>query len=120
LVDAINDLKVKIKRVNSVSSTVVESEKHIETIVKDSIINDTVIAKVFNYKDDFYKIKGVSINDIQTVDIQSIDSIIQVVYKGKRKRPYLWFFSKRQLEQVISSKNPNSKITYSKYIKITK
>jgi len=120
LSDEIQDLKLKVNRISSVSNTVIQSEKHITTRIKDSLINDTVIAKIFNYKDSFYNIKGVAIGDIQKVSVQSKDSILQVVYKGKRRKPYLWFLSKRQLEQVITSKNPNSKITYSKFIKIIK
>ena len=116
---SIKDLKVKLNRISSVSNTVIKSEKHITTTLKDSIINDTITAKIFRYNDNFYNIQGLSIRDTQNISIQSTDSLMQVVYKGKRKKPYLWFFSKRQLEQVITNKNPNSKITYSKFIQIT-
>ncbi len=118
LIKEIEDLKVNPKRILSVNSTVLENNKAFVSILKDSLINDTLIAKIFDYKDEFYKVRGVAVNDSQRVEIQSTDSIIQVVYKGKRKRPYLWFLSKRQLEQVISNKNPNSKISYSKHIEI--
>ena len=120
LIKEIKNLRLKPKRVLSVTSTVLGNEKHIVTVLKDSIVQDTIIAKIFNYQDEFYKVKGIAINDTQRVEIQSIDSIFQVVYRGKRKKPYLWIFSKRQLEQVITNKNPNSKITYSKHIEIIK
>jgi len=120
LAEQIEDLRINVNRISSVSNTVIESEKHITTTLKDSIINDTIIAKTFRYNDAFYDIKGLAIGSTQTVTIQSTDSILQVVYKGKRRKPYLWFLSKRQLEQVITNKNPNSKITYSKHIEITK
>ena len=120
LAEQIEDLRINVNRISSVSNTVIESEKHITTTLKDSIINDTIIAKIFRYNDTFYNIKGLAIGSTQTVTIQSTDSILQVVYKGKRRKPYLWFLSKRQLEQVITNKNPNSKITYSKHIEITK
>ena len=120
LAEQIEDLRINVNRISSVSNTVIESEKHITTTLKDSIINDTIIAKIFKYNDTFYDIKGLAIGSTQTVTIQSTDSILQVVYKGKRRKPYLWFLSKRQLEQVITNKNPNSKITYSKHIEITK
>ena len=120
LASQIEDLKIKVNRISSVSNTVIRNEKHITTTIKDSIINDTVTAKIFRYNDNFYNIQGIAIGDTQNVSIQSTDSLLQVVYKGKRKKPYLWFFSKRQLEQVITSKNPNSKIVYSKHIQIIK
>ena len=120
ITEQIEDLKIKVNRIQSVSNTVIRSEKHITTSLKDSTINDTVTAKIFKYNDNFYNIQGIAIGDTQNVSIQSTDSLLQVVYKGKRKKPYLWFLSKRQLEQVITSKNPNSKIVYSKFIQITK
>lgn len=120
LADQIKDLKINVNRIQSVSNTVIQSEKNITTTLKDSTINDTVTAKIFRYNDSFYDIEGIAIGNTQNVSIHSTDSLLQVVYKGKRKKPYLWFFSKRQVEQVISNKNPNSKISYSKFIQIQK
>ena len=51
---------------------------------------------------------------------KQLDSLIQVVYRGKRKQPWLWLFSPRPLEQLIYNKNPNSKISYQKTIKLSK
>ena len=68
----------------------------------------------------FYNIEGIAIGSTQNVSIQSTDSLMQVVYKGKRKKPYLWFFSKRQLEQVITNKNPNSKLECIKFAALIK
>ena len=120
ILNEIRDLKLRVNRINSISQTIIHSEKHIETHIKDTLINDTIKARVFNYTDDFYKLHGIAVGDTQKVDIKSTDSLIQVVFKGKRKRPYLWFLSKRRLEQVISNKNPNAKIAYSRFIKIIK
>lgn len=116
----IKDLKLKPKRVTSISSSVLKTEKSITAPIRDSLIHDTIKARVFDYKDEFYTVYGIAVKDTQEVQISSTDSLIQVVYKGKRKRPYLWIFSKRRLEQVISNKNPNSKISYAKHIEIIK
>lgn len=120
LSEQIHNLNIKLNRVQSLNQSVIEQQKSLVTVLKDSIINDTIQAKVFNYQDDYYKVKGVAVGDTQRVDIHSRDSLIQVVYKGKRKRPYLWFFSPRQLEQVIISSNPNNHIIYSKHIQISR
>lgn len=120
ILSEIKNLKIKLRSVSSYSQTAIEQEKVITTILRDSMILDTIPARTFYYKDDFYTVKGLAINDTQKVEINSRDSIIQVVYKGKRYKPLLWILSKRKLEQVISCKNPNSKITYSKYIEFEK
>ena len=115
----IKNLDIKPKHVTQYSETVVKSEKEIVTHLKDSIIRDTITAKVFNYQDSFYLVKGIAIGDTQKVHIESRDSLIQVVYKGKRYHPWLWIFSKRKLEQAITSKNPNNKILYNKTIQLS-
>ena len=120
ILDEIKNLDIKPRNVTHYSETLVKQDKEIQTIIRDSIIMDTIPARVFSYQDEFYQIKGIAIRDSQTVHISSIDSIIQVVYKGHRIHPWLWFFSKRKLEQTISCKNPNSTILYNKNIQILK
>lgn len=118
IIDEIKNHDIKPKRVSQYSETVVRQEKEIVTQLRDSIIFDTIPARVFSYQDSFYTVKGIAIGDTQRVHITSTDSLIQVVYRGERIRPWLWFLSKRKTEQVISSKNPNSKIVYNKTIQI--
>jgi len=120
IINEIKNLKINPKHVLSYSESVIENKKNIITILKDSILHDTVNAKVFNYNDEFYSIYGIAINDTQRVNITSRDSLIQVIYKGERYKPYLWFFSKRKILQAITSKNPNSTVLYSKHIEIIK
>ena len=120
ILDEIKNLDIKPRNVTHYSETLVKQDKEIQTIIRDSIIMDTIPARVFSYQDEFYQVKGIAIRDSQTVHISSIDSIIQVVYKGHRIHPRLWFLSKRKLEQTISCKNPNSTILYNKNIQILK
>jgi hypothetical protein len=117
---AILDAGVKPVRTQQVSTTVVETEKHIITTLRDSIIHDTVSVKVFSYSDPWYSIQGQAHGDTQRFQIQSRDSLIQVVYKGERSKPWLWILSPRRLQQRIYSSNPNSIITYSQLINIQK
>jgi hypothetical protein len=44
----------------------------------------------------------------------------EVVYKGERIHPWIWFFSRRKLEQMITAKNPNSTILYNRTIQLSK
>ena len=114
----IKNLKVNPMRVEHFSETIIQQQKDIITKLKDSLIYDTVLVRVFNYHDAFYTIKGIAIGDTQKVHIESRDSLIQVVYKGERYKPWLWIFSKRKLEQVVSCKNTNSKVEYSRIIEV--
>ena len=120
ILEELKNLRIKNRMATQFSETIMEHELAISTSLKDSIIEDSIKVQNFDYKDEYYEVKGQIINDSIHLNINSCDSIIQVVYKGKRKRPWLWIFSKRQLEQVIYSKNPNSKISYSRIIQITK
>jgi hypothetical protein len=116
----IESLDIKLGRVNNYSNTVIRHEKEIVKVLRDSVVLDTVQVKIFDYTDEFYKVTGNILKDSIRMNIVSTDSLIQVVYRGKRPKPWLWFLSSRPLEQVIQSKNPDSKIIYSKNIQITK
>jgi len=115
----IENLKIKVNKVVNYSTTVIENKTNIKTILRDSVVFDTLKVKVFNYTDAWYNIKGLIRNDSINCKIQSIDSITQVVYKGERLRPWLWILSKRQLQQSVSPRNPNSTIVFSKNIIVT-
>lgn len=120
VLEEIRNLNVRPKHVTQYSETVVKQEKEILTKLRDSLIRDTLHAKAFSYNDNFYTVKGIAIGDSQKVQITSLDSLIQVVYKGKRAHPWLWILSRRKLEQAITSRNPNSKILYNRTIQIVK
>jgi hypothetical protein len=51
---SIDDLGVKIGRATQLSTTIIESQKNIVTLVRDSIVHDTVRVKVFSYQDHWY------------------------------------------------------------------
>ena len=118
IIAEIRNLKIRPGRVDQYSETVIHTQKDIVTTLRDSIIYDTIPVKVFNYSDEFYTISGIAVNDTQRVHIESRDSLIQVVYKGDRIKPLLWIFSKRKLQQVVTCKNPNSVINYSRQITV--
>ncbi len=118
IIAELKNLKVNPRKVEHYSETVIQQNKDIITTLRDSLIYDTVPVRVFNYKDEFYTINGIAIGDSQKVHIESRDSLIQVVYKGERYKPWLWIFSRRKLQQVVSCKNSNNKVEYSRIIKI--
>ncbi len=117
---SITDLGVKIGRATLVSNTVIESQKNIVTLVRDSIIHDTVHVKVFSYSDQWYQVVGISDNISQRLQIHTTDTLTQVVFKGEREKPWLWIFSPRKLQQRVHVSNPNATIKYSSLIQIQK
>jgi cell division protein FtsB len=122
----LDNLGIKPKHVTNYSETVVRHEKEIVTRLRDSVIFDTVPVSCFNYSDHWYDVSGYSEGDQQHLKISSLDSLVQVIYRGQRynfkgkKRPGCFFWVPRRLEQVITSDNPSSKIIYSKTISISK
>ena len=117
---SVTDMGIKLNRATQVSSTVIETQKNIITLVRDSIIHDTVRVKVFSYKDQWYQISGIGNEKTQQLSIFSTDTLTQVVFKGDRIKPWLWIFSPRKLQQRVSVSNPNSTIKYSSLIQIQK
>jgi hypothetical protein len=117
---SITDLGVKLSRATQVSSTVIESEKNVVTLLRDSVIHDTIRVKVFTYADQWYRVAGISDNISQRLQIQTTDTLTQVVFKGEREKPWLWIFSPRKLQQRVSVSNPNATIKYSSVIQIQK
>jgi hypothetical protein len=116
----LENMDVKPKRVETYSESAMVQDKEIHATIRDSLLPDSIHAKSFSFRDAFYTIKGIQIGDSEKLNIHSIDTIIQVVYHGKRIRSWLWFFSPRTLEQVISAKNPNTRIIFNKTIQIVK
>ncbi len=116
----VTDMGIKLNRATQLSTSVIETQKNIITVVRDSIVHDTVRVKVFSYKDQWYQISGISDEQTQQLSIFSTDTLTQVVFKGERIKPWLWIFSPRKLQQRVSVSNPNSTIKYSSLIQIQK
>lgn len=120
LLAEIESLRINPERTVQVTSTVTQTEKQITTLLRDSLVRDTVLVRVFEFEDSYYSVRGVAEADTQHVDICSRDTMIQVVYRGRRKRPWMWILSPRDLEQRIAFKNPNASVEYSRTIQILK
>ena len=120
LLDEIRNLKINPKRAESISTTAINTEKRIVTMLRDSMIHDTVALKVFSYTDNYYQVQGIAQDSTQEVKIKYQDTLVQVIYLGQREKPWLWIFSPRKLQQRVTLKNPNARITYSEFIQIQK
>lgn len=119
-VKQIENLGVKVNKTTQYSTTIVETKTNVLTTLRDSLILDTVQVRVFDYQDQWYKIRGVIEKDTQRLVIKSMDTLTQVLFYGERQNPWLWFFSPRKLQQRVSVSNPNATIKYSQTIQIQK
>lgn len=131
LVKTVEDLNVKIKRIQSVSTTATKTEVPIKTEVRDSIVYrvpdslkllpvlptliDTL--KRITFKDPWVELDGTIDKGMFTGRIQTVDTLIQVVHRV----PHQWWFFKwgtKAIRQEIRSSSPYTKIVYSEYIEL--
>lgn len=118
LIQEVKSLDVKLNRAQSISTSGFAVRTPASVALRDSIIYDTIRIKQFDYNDGFFQIKGSALGNIQNLDLAYTDTLVQVVYRGERERPWLWIFSPRKLMQRVSLKNPNAQIHYSKHLEI--
>ena len=118
LVGEIRNLRVSPRRTESVATTGYNTETRITTVLRDSVIYDTVRVRKFNWKDPWLTVTGMSRDSLQEMTIGYRDTLVQVVFRGERERPWLWFFSPRKLQQRVTLKNPNARIDYSGVIRV--
>ncbi len=119
-VKQIEALEVGVSKATQVSTTVMETKTNVITTLRDSLIHDTIKVSLFDYQDQWYTIKSVQENNTQRLWITSTDTLTQVLYRGERLRPWLWFFSPRTIQQRVGLSNPNATIKYSQTIQIQK
>ena len=124
LVEVCEDLRIKVKRLQSASTTATQTKYEFKTIFKDSIVirNSVVVdtIKCISYDDAWLHFEGCTSDNINfDLQIESVDTITQIVHRVPRK---FWFikWGTKAIRQEVISKNPHSKITYSEYIELKK
>ena len=123
LLTVIDDLNLKLKRVNSISTTATTTEASIRTEVRDSILrSDTTWTKIhyFRWKDPWLQISGIiHPNRIADILVTSRDTLHQVIHRVPKK---FWFikFGCKAIRQEITNSNPHSNIVYSRYVELKK
>jgi hypothetical protein len=124
LVQTVEDLNIKVKRLQSVSQTATKTTYNIETVFKDTIIvnykDSTVVLdtlRCVNYKDAYLTFEACEQNDTLNTFIESRDTLITIVHRVPKR---FWFirFGTKAIRQEVLSKNPHSKISYTEYIEL--
>jgi len=122
LVADIENLGVKIRRLQSAAVTGTQTTVEIKTVVRDSIIyRDGIIDTVpcVSFKDPWVSFEGCSFGSNFQGLIVSRDTLVQVVHRV----PHEWCIFRwgtKGIRQEITSKNPHTIITYSEYIELKK
>lgn len=116
------ELNIKVKRMQSVSTTATETRVNVVTQVRDSIIfrdSITQSIKIFRWNDPWVSIFGELNKDSVGIDVQSRDTIVQIVHRIPHK---FWFikWGTKAIRQEIVSKNPHTNIVYTDYIELKK
>ena len=115
-----DDLGIKLKRVQSASTTGVRTEVKFITQVRDSIVyRDSIIVpvKAFTWRDPWTDVQGVIERDSVDLSVQSVDTLTTIVHKVPHK---FWFikWGCKAIKQTVVSSNPHTKITYTEYIEV--
>lgn len=120
LKSTIDDLKIKIGRLQSVSNTAIASNYNIVSTVKDTVIiyNNTIDSiRCINHQDPYITFDGCIYNKQFTGTIETKDTIVQVIHRV----PKQWWFFKwgtKAIRQEVLSKNPHSRIVFTEYIEL--
>lgn len=115
-----DDLGIKLKRVQSASTTGVKTEVKLITQVRDSIVyRDSIIipVKAFTWRDPWTDVTGVIERDSVDLSVSSVDTLTTIVHKIPHK---FWFikWGCKAIKQTVVSSNPHTKITYNEYIEV--
>ena len=121
----IRRLGVRLSRVQQYTAAGMSVQQQLQlplrdTVIYDSVRYDTVAVRVFRYADDYLQLWGMATDSLQRLDFSYRDTLIQVVYRGERRRPWLWILSRRRLEQRLRLKNGRAELDYAQTIKIEK
>lgn len=120
LKETADELNIKLKRIQSASTTATETEVKVITQVRDSIVcRDSVVVpvKAFTWQDNWTDIKGVIERDSVDLSVSSVDTLTMIVHKVPHK---FWFikWGCKAIKQTVVSANPHTKITYNEYIEM--
>lgn len=122
--EVINDLNLKVKRLEGVSTTVTKTEVSGTALLHDTVVytmNDTVLVeskvKTFEWSDQWNRITGTINKDTVDCRYEGTDTLTIVCTKVPKK--FLFFkWGCKRIEANIVNKNKSSNIVYNKTIKL--
>lgn len=122
LVGQLKSMKVRLRDVQSLTTTALENRVEVFAPIRDTIYIDTgkvVKAQSFHWSDAWTSIQGVIHNDSVKVSYQSRDTLLQVI-RVVPKRFLFFRWGVKEIRQDVKVLNPNTVVTFSEFIEITK
>lgn len=122
LVSQLKNMKIRLRDVQSLSTTSLENKVEVFVPIRDTIYIDTgkvENAQTFNWSDAWTSVQGVIQNDSVKVKYQSRDTLIQVV-RIVPKRFLVFKWGVKEIRQDVKVSNPNTSVVYIEGIKISK
>ena len=114
----IRELGIKIKRLESVARSAVQTELRVEVPLRDTVVLcDTL--RLFEWSDCWVGVRGVVGRDSVQCHVESVDTLRQVVHRVPRRFLFIKYGTKAIRQEIISS-NPHTRIVYSEYIELKK
>ncbi len=122
------DLRIKVKRLQSASSSSTKTKIAFQAALRDSIIyrdrilTDTLYKyletiKTFQWRDPWVVCNGNIVNDSIRIDVTSNDTITTIVHRVPKRWLFFRWGTKAIKQEVICS-NPHTRLTYTKYVKL--
>lgn len=122
LKQTVEELQLKVRRLQSASRTAVTTAYPVETVLQDTlIIRDTLLVpdtlSRMRYSNNWLTLDGTLDNNVFRGHIESRDTLIQIVHRVPRR---FWFirWGTKAIRQEIVSRNPYSQIAYTEYIEL--
>jgi hypothetical protein len=130
LARTIAELGIKLKRVESTSTSIIKSDFEVVAPIKDSTVKFEPIpvgpiqaipipVRTFEWKDEWVYIYGIIRYSDVSCNVQSVDTLAQVVHRVPNQ---FWFikWGTKAIRQEMVNKNPHNKIVYTEYIELKK
>ncbi|MPL90262.1 hypothetical protein SDC9_36309 [bioreactor metagenome] len=120
LVGQLKSMKIRLRDVQSLTTTILENRVEVFVPIRDTIYLDTgkvVKAQSFHWSDTWTSIQGVIQDDSVKVKYQSRDTLLQVV-RVVPKRFLFFRWGVREIRQDVKVSNPNTVVTYSEFVYI--
>lgn len=115
----VGELGIKVKRLQSVASTGIETKYNVIASMKDSTVlrDSTVILKCLEINTPYLAVSGCVENNTFVGSIISRDTLDQIVHRVPHQ---IWFikWGTKAIRQEIVCRNPYSSIVYSEYIEL--
>lgn len=121
----VEELGLKVKRLQSMSHTGTSSHIDVHTETRDSLIyevRDSIVyvdtLKLFAWSDPpWVSVRGAIHDGNVDLDVQSMDTLVQIVHRVPKR--FLFFrYGTKAIRQEVVSKNPHTRIVYSEYIEL--